>query len=98
MMRKSGCAPPATPPAGVSLMRTTTPPAEVSSRARARDTLGSLRVVEVGAPFDELAHDRVLRVLDLLHRPNAAHPAVIQHGDPGSNPVRAPHVVRDHDT
>ena len=45
-------------------MRTTTPPAEVSSSARARFTLGGLAVVEVGASFDELTDDRIAMLYD----------------------------------
>src|SRR5689334_25315778 len=92
MMRKSGRA---APSAGWSI-RTTTPPAEVSRLARARDTLGGLRI-EVGSAFDELADHRVLRVLDFVHGPDRAHSAIKEHGDAGADPIRTSHVVRDDD-
>src|SRR6478609_481192 len=91
MMRNSGRS---TPPA--SPIRTTTPPAEVSRLACTRDTLGGLRV-ELGAAFDELAHDRVGRMLDLVHRADGAHTAVIEHRNARPDAVCAPHVVRDDD-
>src|SRR5689334_3838013 len=92
MMRKSGCR---TPPVAAP-MRTTTPPAEVSRAAWARDTLGGLRV-ELGAALDELSHDRVARVLDLIDGADGAHAAIVEHRDPGADAVRAAHVVRDDD-
>src|SRR6187397_3555557 len=92
MIRKSGRG----APASVSPMRTTTPPAEVSRVAFARATLGGLRV-ELGAPFDELAHDRVGGVLDLVDRADRAHLAVVEHRDPRPDAVGAAHVVRDDD-
>src|SRR5262245_66049521 len=92
MIRKRGCdAPPV-----VSPIRTTTPPAEVSRVACARDTLGCLRV-ELGAPFDELADDRVGAVLDLIDRSDGSHLAVVEHRNARSDAVRTPHVVRDDD-
>src|SRR5512147_365046 len=93
MMRNSGrAAPPAAPS-----MRTTTPPAEVSTVARWRDTLGGLWIAEVGAAFDELPDDRVRRVLDLVHGADGAHAAVVEHRDAGAHAIRAAHVVGDDD-
>src|SRR4051794_25059186 len=93
MMRNRGRA---TPPADPSI-RTTIPPADVSRVARARDTLGSLWIAHLGPPFDELPHDRICRVLYLVHCPDGAHASVVEHGDPGSDAIRAAHVVRDDD-
>src|SRR5215207_6884918 len=93
MMRNSGWA----LPAGASFIRTTTPPAEVSSRARALDTLGGLRVVEVGAAFDELPHHGICRALDLVDGPHTPHATVVQHGDARPDAIGAAHVVRDDD-
>src|SRR5687767_16007458 len=93
MMRKSGRA----APSASAPMRTTTPPADVSSLARGRDTLGGPGVVEVGAAFDELPHHRIRRVLHFVHGPYLAHATVEEHCDACANAVGAPHVVRDDD-
>src|SRR5512143_3568727 len=93
MIRNNGRAAPFAAPS----IRTTTPPAEVSRVARGRDTLGSLWVAELGPAFDELAHDRIGRVLNLVHRPDEADPPVVQHRYPGADAIRAPHVVRNDD-
>src|SRR5690349_4089563 len=90
MMRKSG----RLVPLVESPMRTTTPPADVSRVACARATLGGLRI-EIGAPLDELAHDRVTGLLDLVDRADGAHAAVVQHCDPCPDAVGASHVVCD---
>src|SRR4029079_13826566 len=92
MMRNSGRAPPSAP----SSIRTTTPPAEVSRLARARDTLGGPGI-EVGSAFNELAHDRIGGVLDLVDGADGSHLTVIEHGDARPDAIGAAHVVRDDD-
>src|SRR5690349_2730821 len=89
-----------------SSRRKTTPPADVSRCARARvmtrsgcrGANGGHAAVFGGPPFDELPHDRVGRVVDLLDRPLPAYASLIEHGDAGADGVRAAHVVGDHDT
>src|SRR5688572_8289258 len=93
MMRNSGRAAPAIS----ELIRTTTPPADVSMRARGRDTSGGLRVVEVRPAFDELAYDGVGRLLDLLNGADGPDTPVVEHGDARAHAIGAAHVVRDDD-
>src|SRR5688572_9792070 len=91
MMRNNGRAGPG--PAGGT--RTTTPPADLSSLARARATSGGLILVELGTPLDELSHDGVCALADLVDRSHLADSPVVKHRDAGSDAVGAPHVVGD---
>ena len=50
-----------------------------------------------GAPLDELPHDRVFRVLDLVDGSHLPHLSLEQHRDARADEVRAAHVVRDDD-
>src|SRR3954451_6788423 len=94
MRRNSGTSP---------SMRKTIPPADVSRVARARDMRtsgtsdgdGRHGIVLRGPPFDELPHDRVRGVVDLLGRAFPPNATPIEHGDACADSVRAPHVVRD---
>src|SRR5206468_8938815 len=49
------------------------------------------------ASLDELADDRIVRLLDFRDGPHLPDPALIEHGDPVPHRVGAAHIVRDDD-
>src|SRR5687767_7857014 len=48
-------------------------------------------------PLDELLHDRIVRVAELLRRPQLVHDALIEERDPIGDREDRREVVRDHE-
>src|ERR1700716_4319967 len=67
--------------------------ASIHSRMRPRSD-PCFRDVEVGLPLDELPHDGIVCVLDLVHGSHLADLALEKHRDTRGNCIGASHVVR----
>src|SRR6266540_4910417 len=68
-----------------------------SSRTGLRHSDSRRCRVEIGASFDELADDWILRVPDLIDRPDLPHFSLVEHRDARADSVGASHVVGDDD-
>jgi hypothetical protein len=66
----------------------------VADEALCRQVLRPFVAVQVRPALDELTDDRIGRVPDLFHGSHLPDLAVVEHRDPATDRVRAPHVVR----